>query len=356
MELKHLVRVLLLALLIGGTAIAITVADQLEIPEKPGEGVTVRPAVASWTSALPVSAVFVALLEELGYNVEEPTLFPSNSLAYVAITEGDIDYWPNGWFPLHLPQVPGDFEEKATLFKPHCPSCGIQGYLVNIPAIEEFGITSLDDFRRAEVKEAFDGDGDGKADLYGCPPGWGCHERIEFHLDAYDLRGDVNHITADYSAGFADVLARVGAGEPTLYYTWGPSAYILQLVPGEDVKWINVPEIKMTDEDREAGFTEDAFIASPAGGVTETVKMGFVAADIDVVANDEFLEANPAAKMLFALVRLPLDWISEVDRKINVEDLSEEEIRVEAEQWLADHETLVNAWLEAARVHAGAFE
>ena len=55
--------------------------------DRPGEGVSVQPAVATWTSAVPVSWVFVELLEELGYDVQTPVSL-SNPVAYLAISEG----------------------------------------------------------------------------------------------------------------------------------------------------------------------------------------------------------------------------------------------------------------------------
>ncbi len=41
----------------------------------------------------------------------------------------------------------------------------VQGYLVSKAHAEKYDITSLDDFRREEVKKAFDASDDGKADL-----------------------------------------------------------------------------------------------------------------------------------------------------------------------------------------------
>ena len=308
--------------------------------DRPGEGVSVQPGVASWTSALPKSWLMVELLEELGYTVAEPTLFPSNPVAYLSIAQGDIDYWPNGWFPVHDPQLPDNWEEAATVFEPLCPDCGLQGFLVDIPSIEEFEITSLDDFRRDDVKAAFDATGDGKADLFGCPPGWGCHEGIEDTLDTFDLRDDINHVTAEYAATFADALARIDAGEPTLYYTWMPSAWILALVPGEDVLWINAPGIRESEAEVVHGLET---------AVTDPVEMGWVAADIQVAANNDFLAANPAAEELFRQVRIPLDWISRVDAEIAEEGIGDEEIRARARDWMEENRELVDEWLEAAR-------
>ena len=210
----------------------------------------------------------------------------------------------------------------------------------DITSIEEYDITSLDDFRREEVRAAFDTTGDGRADLFGCPPGWGCHEVIEATLDAFELHSDINHITAEYTAVFADALARIQAGEPTLYYTWAPSAWILALVPGEDVLWINAPDILESDDEVATGLQ---------GAVTDPIAMGFIPGDATVAANNDFLADNPAAEELFRQVRLPMQWISEVDARIAEEDLADAEVRQLARDWIEDNRELVERWLESAR-------
>jgi glycine betaine/proline transport system substrate-binding protein len=288
---------------------------------------------------VPVSWVFVELLEELGYDVQTPISL-SNPVAYLAISEGDADYWPNGWFPLHNPQLPDNFHDVATLFDPHCTACGIQGYLVDIPSIEAYDITGIDDFTRDEVKAAFDATGDGKADLFGCPPGWGCHEGINAMLDKFELHDHINHVDAGYAANFAEALSRIQAGEPALYYTWGPSAWLLTLVPGEDVMWINAPGIVEDEAERAEGVE---------GAVSDPIEMGFVAADIQVAANNAFLEDNPAAAELFRQVRLPLEWISEIDGIMDEQALTDAQVRPLAMEWIADNRDTVDEWLEAAR-------
>ncbi|MDI5984689.1 glycine betaine/L-proline ABC transporter substrate-binding protein ProX [Halomonas sp. M4R5S39] len=332
------VRPLKWAILAAAAAWALT-ATENTAADQPGEGVSVQPAVATWTSAVPVSWVFVELLTELGYDVQTPISL-SNPVAYLAITEGDAHYWPNGWFPLHDPQLPDGFHDVATLFDPHCPACGIQGYLVDTPSIEEYDITGINDFTRDEVKAAFDATGDGKADLFGCPPGWGCHEGINAMLDKFELRDHINHVDAGYAANFAEALSRIQNGEPALYYTWGPSAWLLSLVPGDDVMWINAPGIVEDEAERTEGVE---------GAVSDPVEMGFVAADIQVAANNDFLEANPAAAELFRQVRLPLEWISEVDGAMDEQNLRDDEVRPLVAEWIAANRDTVDEWLEAAR-------
>jgi len=322
-----------------GTAVNVAVATA---DEQPGAGVTVQPAVATWTSAVPVSWVFVELLGELGYNVQNPISL-SNPVAYLAISEGDAHYWPNGWFPLHNPQLPANFHDVATLFDPLCPACGIQGYLVDKGSIEQYGITGIEDFKRDEVRAAFDATGDGKADLFGCPPGWGCHEGINAMLDKFELHDYLNHVDAGYAANFAEALSRIEAGQPALYYTWGPSAWLLSLVPGEDVMWINAPGIVEDEAERAEGV---------AGAVTDPIDMGYVAADIQVAANNDFLEQNPAAAELFRQVSIPLVWISEVDEQMDAKDLSDAMVRPLVQEWIEANRETVDPWLEAARAAA----
>ena len=160
----------------------------------------------------------------------------------------------------------------------------------------------------------------------------------KFELDDY-----MNHVDAGYAANFAEALSRIQAGESALYCTWGPSAWLLSLVPGEDVKWINVPGIVEDETERAEGVP---------GAVTDPIDMGYVAADIQVAANNDFLEANPAAAELFRQVSLPIGWVSEVDAKMDEQDLSDPMVRPLAQELIvANHET-VDGWLAAARAAA----
>jgi glycine betaine/proline transport system substrate-binding protein len=329
------------AFALGGSALA--------QEEQPGKGVRVQPAVATWESALPIEAIFRVLLEELGYDVQ-PAQAVSNPIFYQAVTQGDVDYWANGWFPIHNGQVPRNFEENASRVGTIVDNGAIQGYLVDKASAEEFDITSLEDFKRPEVKEAFDANGDGKADLGACPPGWGCEQVISHHMDAYDLHDHVNDITAGYSAMFADVVARYRNGEPVLYYTWTPNFTIQQLVPGEDVVWINVPET--IPSEAQEGLEEAMTISGVEGAVTDPVAMGFVANDIQAVANDEFLAENPAAERLFELIEIDLADVSEMTVRISEGENSEREIEAMASEWIDANRSEVDSWLEEARAAA----
>ena len=334
----------ILAALLTATAFASAQA------ERPGEGVTVKPAVATWDDARPVQAIVDLILGELGYDVERPIAL-QNPIFYQSVALGDVDFWTSGWFPLHLAQLPAGFFDSASIVGTIAAAGGMQGYLVTRSAAEEFGITSLEDFKRPEVKAAFDRNRDGKADLVACPPGWGCEEVIEHHLDAYDLRDHVNDIKADYTAAFADALAAYRNGQPVLYYTWTPNFTVFQMVPGVDSVWINVPEIAPTES--QVGMEEFMVIAGVEGAVSDPVMMGFVADDIQAVANDDFLAANPAAATILELVEISVDDISEMTvRMVEGGENSDEAVTAMAAEWIEANRAAVDGWLEAARAAA----
>ncbi|TVR85206.1 MAG: proline/glycine betaine ABC transporter substrate-binding protein ProX [Trueperaceae bacterium] len=315
----------------------------------PGEGVTVTPAVAGWDDARPVQAIFDLILGELGYDVQRPVLL-DNPIFYTAVTQGDVDFWTAGWFPLHNTHLPSGFEANASIVGTIAEAGGTQGYLVTKSAAEEFGITSLEDFKRPEVKEAFDRTGDGKADLVACPPGWGCETVIEHHLDVYDLRDHINDIKASYNAAFADALAAYNAGEPVLYYTWTPNFTVFQMVPGEDSVWINVPEIA-PNADQE-GFEDGMVVSGLEGAVSDPVMLGFVADDIRAVANNDFLEANPAAATILELVEISVVDISEMVVRIDEGESSDADVMAMAAEWIEANRATVDDWLDAARAAA----
>lgn len=317
-------------------------ADQ----QRPGKGVKVQPARATWNTGYFQEALVRAGLKELGYNVKKPKEL-TNPLFYQALALGDLDYWTNGWFPMHDAQLPKDFYSKGEKIGYVAKSGGLQGYLVSKKEVEKFNIKSLDDFKRPEVKKAFDANGDGKADLTACPPGWACEGVISHHLKAYGLEDDINPVKAAYSASMADALARYKSGGPVFFYTWAPNWTIFKFKPGVDVMWINVPEIKPTDAQKDA--VDRLTATGIEGAVSDPIKLGFVAADIQIVANSKFLAENPAAKEFLKVFTLPLGDINEQNTKMQDGEKSSKDIDRHVQQWIKKNQSTWDSWLAAAR-------
>jgi glycine betaine/proline transport system substrate-binding protein len=345
---KHtlkLVGVLALMVMLAGMGTAMASSHM------PGKGKSVQPARANWTTGYFLEAIFAQGLEQLGYEVEDPKEFGA-PIFYQSVAQGDVDYWANGWFPLHNEFVKGvrNFEEKAAMAGTIAAAGAVQGYLVSKEHVEKYNIKSLEDFKRSEVKKAFDANDDGKADLVACPPGWGCEKVISHHLDAYGLRDHINPIKASYSASMADALARYNDGKPILFYTWTPNWTVYRLKPGKDVMWINVPSIKPTEGQK---GLEDAMVASGVtGAVSDPVKMGFAANDIKVVANKEFLDNNPAAAKLFNLIKVGLPAIAAQNNKMFGGEDSQRDIDRHAEEWIKQNQDQWDSWMKKAMAAA----
>lgn len=315
-------------------------------------GGTVRHARATWDTGWFQDKIYQVLLEELGYTVEDPQTL-DNPAAYLSIARGEVDFWANGWFPLHNTYVEGErVKGNVELVGFQVENGALQGYLVDKATVEEEGVDNLEDLQDPEVAALFDGNDNGTADLFGCPAGWGCELVIEHQLDAYELRDTVEHVQGAYAANMTEAIARYREGQSILFYTWTPNWTVNRLVPGEDVMWIGVPFPSLPEE--QAALEPESTVAGVNGCVADPCPMGWPANDIRVVANNEFLAQNPAAERLFELVEIPLEDIAAQNSKMFEGEDTEEDIRRHAEEWIEANRDQVDQWLEEARAaHRG---
>ena len=325
------------AALLAATALAAGAAPGAD---QPGEGVEVQPIKSSIAEETFQTLLVMKALEELGYEVKDIKEI-EYAAGHVALANGDATFMADHWDPLHT-----DFYEEAggdaKLYREGVYSSGsIQGYLIDKKTAEAYGITNIDQFKDPKIAKLFDADGDGKADLAGCTPGWGCEKVIEHHLDAYGLRDTVTHNQGSYSAIIADTIARYRQGEPIFYYTWTPYWVSGVLVPGEDVVWLQVPFSALPGERADVDTT------LPDGS-----NYGFQANDQRIVANRAWAEANPAAAKLFAIMKVSNNDISAQNLRMRDGENSEADIEKHAEAWIAANRDKVDAWLELARAAA----
>ncbi|MDQ0325288.1 glycine betaine/proline transport system substrate-binding protein [Rhodopseudomonas julia] len=308
--------------------------------DKPGEGVEVIPLKSSIAEETFQTVLVNKALEELGYDVK-PIKELEYATAYVALANGDGTFMADSWDPLHK-----DFYEEAggkdKIYREGVYSPGaLQGYLIDKKTAEEHNITNLGQLKDPEIAKLFDHDGDGKADLTGCTPGWGCEKVIEHQLDAFDLRDTVTHNQGSYSAIIADTITRYKQGESVLYYTWTPYWVSGVLVPGKDVVWLNVPFSSLPGE------RKDVDTSLPDGS-----NYGFQANEQKIAANLEFAEANPAAAKLFSLMKISANDISAENLLMRDGEDSEEDISRHADAWIKGHQKEWNEWLDQARAAA----
>jgi glycine betaine/proline transport system substrate-binding protein len=140
--------------------------------ELPGKGVTVQGSNPGNPGTYFWHEIIAEGLKRLGYNVP-PKAEMDIPAQHVAVGQGDVDFLPNHWNPLHTAyyeRIGGD--KKVERVGNLVEGC-IQGYLIDKKSAEKYGINNLGQFKDPKIVKIFDADGDGMADLAGCNPGWG---------------------------------------------------------------------------------------------------------------------------------------------------------------------------------------
>lgn len=307
----------------------------------------IRMARATWDTGWFQSEIYRQLLQELGYTVSEP-LTHENEEFYRLVAQGEIDFWANGWFPLHDSYVRSrKIRDKVQVLGYAVKDGALQGYLVDKKTADALRIKGLADFQNPEIARAFDLDGNGKADLIGCNTGWGCAPIIEHHLDVYGLRSTVDHIQADYGPLMAETVSRFNRGQPVFFYTWTPNWTIGALIPGKDVLWIEVPFPSLPDSGDE--IEDRATISGVSGCLHDPCAMGFPPNDIRVVANKDIIRRYPDVKHLLEKVQIPLDDILAQNAKMLEGEDEIEDIRRHAHDWIRVNRVKIEQWLAGCR-------
>jgi glycine betaine/proline transport system substrate-binding protein len=320
--------------------------------EMPGEGKSVRLGRATWDTGWFQAELFGLLIEDLGYDVEMIPALPNDAF-YLSCARGDVDMWANGWFPIHNVYIEdSNIQGKVEIVGTEVEAGALQGYLMDKATSDTYGITSISQLADPELAALFDSDGNGKANLVGCPEGWGCARVINHQIEAYGLEDTVEHVQGDYALLMVDVLSRYQRGEPVLFYTWTPNWTVNKLKPGEDVVWLEVDTPSLPEDQAEMVSEELVSVPNLEGCASSNnpCMIGWIWSDIRVVANSEFLDDNPAVRNLAEAVEIPFEDINEQNAWMeDNEARTEEEIRAYALSWVGENRALVDEWLQAAR-------
>ncbi|HIF66099.1 MAG TPA: hypothetical protein EYQ34_05810 [Acidimicrobiia bacterium] len=332
----------------------------------PGDGVSVVAGRASWSTGYVQAEIFTALLRELGYTVSEPAdmeFGPQN--AFMAMAEGQMDFWANSWMPGHKSWLAAELTDKSligdkvTVLGEEIMAGGLQGFLIEKGFADEYGIKTFEDLdNNADAIAAYDATdanpGNGLVDIMGCPEDWTCDNIINSMIAGAGYKNIVQ-IKAGYDPMWAQATDMVNEGLPVVAYTWTPSAYITTIRPGDNSYWLGMEYIldNSNPNNQEGGEEWDQRPGSaaigedmcPARNAEGLCPIGWAAADIQAAANNDFLAANPAAEELFKQIVLSVMDVSVA----NVAQSAGADPRDLADEWIADNRDKVDPWLDAAR-------
>ncbi|MBP2859179.1 glycine betaine/L-proline ABC transporter substrate-binding protein ProX [Dickeya oryzae] len=306
----------------------------------PGKGITVKPVQSTLSEETFQTLLVSKALEKLGYTVDKPSEVDYN-VGYTSIANGDATFTAVNWQPLHDDMYQAAGGDTAFYRQGTYVSGAAQGYLIDKKTADQYHITRIDQLKDPKLAKLFDTNGDGKADLTGCNPGWGCESVINHQIQAYGLSGTVSHNQGNYAALIADTIARYKQGKPILYFTWTPYWVSDVLVPGRDVVWLQVPFSSLP------GKQKDTDTKLPNGA-----NYGFPVNNMRIVANKSWAQKNPAAAKLFAIMTLPLADINAQNLRMHQGEASQEDIERHVNGWIKAHQAQFDGWINSARAAA----
>ncbi|MGF1750741.1 MULTISPECIES: glycine betaine/L-proline ABC transporter substrate-binding protein ProX [Vibrio] len=320
-----------------GVVSALAVSSNVWAEKLPGEGVTVQPVQSTVAEETFQTLIVNRALEALGYDVKDTKEVDYN-VGYTSIAKGDATFLAVGWFPLHGDKYTKAGGDEKFYRKGQYISGAAQGYLIDKKTAEQYGITNIGQLNDPKIAKLFDADGDGKADLTGCNPGWGCEMVIEEQLTAFKLRDTVSHNQGNYAAIIADTISRYKNGEPVLYFTWTPYWVSGVLVPNKDVVWLEVPFSALPGERKGVDTT------LPNGK-----NYGFEMNAMNIIANKEFAEQNPAAAKLFEIIKLNINDVSAQNMMMSNGKNSTADIESHVNGWIKANQAQFDAWVAEAK-------
>jgi len=326
------------ALAIAALALSTSLAmAQTPAAGLPGKGIKVQALQSPIAEETFQTMLVDRALERLGY-APQPIKEVDYPTAHIAIANGDATFLAAHWDPLHKDYFNNAGGAAKLLRVGAYAGPAAQGYLIDKATADKYHINNIDQLRDPALAKLFDHDGDGKADLTGCNPGWGCEAMIEHHMDAYKLRPTVKHVQGSYAALIADTIGRYQRGESILYYTWTPYWVSGVLVPGKDVVWLQVPFSANPDKaDTRLGDGSD---------------YGFSVNTTRIVVNRAWADKNPAAVKLFEVMRLPIADINAQNERMRQGENTQADIARHTAGWIKYHQPLFDSWIAQARAVA----
>jgi glycine betaine/proline transport system substrate-binding protein len=321
------VAVLALAALALSTQFAMAQAPQAGLP---GKGIKVQALQSSVAEETFQTMLVDSALAALGYapqpikEVEYPT-------AHIAVANGDATFLAVHWDPLHQDFYDHAGGDAKLMRLGQYAGPAAQGFLIDKATADKYHITNIGQLTDPALAKLFDHDGDGKADLTGCNPGWGCEAAIEKNLDAYHLRATITHVQGNYSALIADTIGRFKRGEPVLYFAWTPYWVNAVMVPGKDVVWLQVPAAQQSTTRLDDGSD-----------------YGFAINTTRIVVNRAWAAQNPAAVKLFEVMRLPIADIDAQNERMRSGENSQADIARHTAGWITFHQQVFDGWIAQA--------
>lgn len=327
--------------------IALMATNPARADALPGDGKSIKFARSDSLGANYVQdAILVEGLKKLGYEVKVTTLGTTPALQ--AAAQGDLDMVSD----LNMPQTEASYvkvKDRVSLVNDgSIISGGTNGYLVDKKTAEAYKLTGIDQLKDPKIAALFDTNGDGKADMPSCDPGWRCGDVVDFQIQKFGLKDTVQPVRAKYEVLLAETFARFKRGEPILVYAWTPSWVTDTLKPGTDTVWLPIPFDALPDGITAQNGHLVKGVVGCAGG-QDPCRMTTGSWNWKMGVNNDFLKNNPAIAKLVQQARWPTSTWANWETGLN-KDKSDRALAKLGQDWIAQNQATFDGWVaEAAK-------
>ncbi len=332
--------------LFSALALGLTVSVETTQAQTPGTGKTIQFSHSdALTAANVTDYIMAAAMEKMGYAVKF-TVINFNAFMQAA-TVGEMDVVASVNWPQREPPYRKFEKTLAVLGNGIIINGGINGYIIDKATADKYKITNMEQLKDPKIAALFDTDGDGKADLANCDPGWSCGDVVDFQLKAFGLQDTVRSVRGRYELLLGQSIARVKRGEPAIFYTWSPSWVVGTVVPGKDVVWLPSPFSVLPEGVQQVNDPMVKGVIGCAGG-QDPCRMTIGGWNYRVVANRDFLAKNAAVSKLLETARWPIEDWTHWETEISKGAKDEKAWKGLAEAWISSHQKAFDDWLKAA--------
>lgn len=311
--------------------------------ELPGNGERVNPARPNWDSFWFGQAIVDQGMERLGYDVAEPATL-GLAAVFTSMARSDLHYMADTILPNHASlyeQTEGQVRPIGPIMDPGT----VQGYMVDRKTAEEYNIRYLEDLKDPEIAALFDQSGDGRADMVGPSVDWvGSAGVVEHQMRELGLEDSVRVVQGEYTALSADARGRYADGEPIFIYTWYPNPTTMQLLPGEDLVWLELKNVTLPEDQME----QYQPLQDVDGCRSNPCDVGWLPTVYYIAVNEEWADENPAAVAFFEQIEMHLEDRAEQNIRMHQGENRESDIKRHASEWIERNQDRFDVWIENA--------
>ena len=354
---------ILLAVLAAGMLLAAACTDGGDAaPDvaQPGSGVSVLTGRLDGSAGEVLAAIGAELLGELGYEVSAARNDGYRAAAgYEALAEGEVDIWFDGYYPAdrqwhEMALADGSpVANHVVVLDESVTGTVVEGLLITRGVVDEYRIGSLGDVNDSpQLVALFDTDGNGKANVFGCPDDLACGDVIDAVI-ANNGWDNLEQTRSWYQGLLAESGYRVDDGDPAIQYARVPSWAEARLALGDNTVWLDLggpdhacPDAESCDVDWPSAGAEPVPDSAPC--TAAPCHTGWNPSTLQLTVNAEFASANPAAMRLLELLRVDPTDLAELHLRAEEAEDPEAAAELLAAEWVAANRELATEWVVAA--------